>query len=282
MANFLASESARMLRGLASVISPAPDTASSVEYRIDDLAAAAGVSVRNVRVYQDRGLLPPPRKQGRTGWYSESHLSRLNLIGRMLDRGYTFATISELLTAAQYGMRVEDVLDVEKLDVSGPGYSETTSVDEAGLREIFGTEQFDENLQTALDNGLVKREGNRFRVANARLLEAATLFFQAGVPMAEILDQAAGVRTDLRDVADRFVKLVTDRYLPGGNGAPVYLDEQTVGEMAQLVNSARAMVHDVVQSLLVDAMEEAIGTALEQAAQRLATSADVTGSAQAG
>ncbi|MGZ6833811.1 MAG: MerR family transcriptional regulator, partial [Mycobacteriaceae bacterium] len=66
------------------------------EYRIDDLARLAGTTVRNVRVYQDRGLLPGPRKQGRTGWYSESHLARLKLIGRLLDRGYTFATIGEL------------------------------------------------------------------------------------------------------------------------------------------------------------------------------------------
>ena len=86
------------------------------EYRIDDLAREAGVSVRNVRVYQDRGLLPPPRKVGRTGWYDESHLARLQMISRMLDRGYTFVTISELLTAAQYGLRVEDVLGTEDPD----------------------------------------------------------------------------------------------------------------------------------------------------------------------
>ena len=86
---------------------------SMKEYRIDDLAQEARVSVRNVRVYQDRGLLPPPRKVGRAGWYNEEHLIRLNLIGRMLDRGYTFATISELLTAAQYGLHVKDVLETD-------------------------------------------------------------------------------------------------------------------------------------------------------------------------
>src|SRR3954467_12126134 len=54
------------------------------------------MTVRNVRVYQDRGLLPPPRRQGRIGLYSDEHLARLRLIGRLLDRGYTFATIGEL------------------------------------------------------------------------------------------------------------------------------------------------------------------------------------------
>lgn len=80
------------------------------EYRINDLAQVSGVSVRNIRVYQDRGLLPAPTIRGRTGWYSDEHLVRLNLISRMLERGYTFATISELLHAAHYGMKVEHVL----------------------------------------------------------------------------------------------------------------------------------------------------------------------------
>src|SRR5204863_6803631 len=65
------------------------------EYRIDDLARAAGTTVRNVRVYQDRGLLPPPRREGRTGLYGEPHLARLRLIGQLLEKGYTFAHIAE-------------------------------------------------------------------------------------------------------------------------------------------------------------------------------------------
>ena len=80
------------------------------EFRINELAQVSGVSVRNIRVYQDRGLLPPPTIRGRTGCYSDEHLVPLNLISRMLERGYTFATISELLHAAHYGMKVEHVL----------------------------------------------------------------------------------------------------------------------------------------------------------------------------
>jgi DNA-binding transcriptional MerR regulator len=41
------------------------------EYRVAEVARLAGMTVRNVRVYQDRGLLPPPRRQGRIGLYSD-------------------------------------------------------------------------------------------------------------------------------------------------------------------------------------------------------------------
>ena len=51
-----------------------------------------------------------PVIKGRTGWYPDQHLIRLNLISRMLERGYTFATIGELLAAAHHGMTVEHVL----------------------------------------------------------------------------------------------------------------------------------------------------------------------------
>ena len=62
------------------------------EYRIDELARVAGATVRNIRVYQDRGLLPPPRRDGRVGLYTDAHLARLRLIGQLLKRGYTMHT----------------------------------------------------------------------------------------------------------------------------------------------------------------------------------------------
>src|SRR5438477_13008706 len=63
---------------------------------IDELARAAGTTVRNVRVYQDRGLLPPPERRGRLGLYRPDHLRRLRLVLRMLGRGYPLAAIREL------------------------------------------------------------------------------------------------------------------------------------------------------------------------------------------
>src|ERR1700749_3486417 len=83
------------------------------EYRIDELARVADATVRNIRVYQDRGLLPPPRRDGRVGIYTDAHLARLRLIGQLLKRGYTFATISELLTVWQRGGDIAEILDLE-------------------------------------------------------------------------------------------------------------------------------------------------------------------------
>src|SRR5689334_12317394 len=69
---------------------PSPRAArGGKEYTVDELARAAETTVRNVRAYQDRGLLAPPERRGRSGIYTDSHLSRLRIIGQLLERGYT-------------------------------------------------------------------------------------------------------------------------------------------------------------------------------------------------
>src|SRR5690348_735481 len=51
-----------------------------VAYRVEELAAAAGVSVELVRSYQTKGLLDPPRRDGRVALYDDRHLERLHAI----------------------------------------------------------------------------------------------------------------------------------------------------------------------------------------------------------
>lgn len=81
--------------------------------RIEELAAASGATVRNIRVYQEKGLLPAPVRQGRAALYGPEHRHRLLLILRLLDRGYTFATIDELFTAERHGLSLTELLEVE-------------------------------------------------------------------------------------------------------------------------------------------------------------------------
>ncbi|HET9771126.1 MAG TPA: MerR family transcriptional regulator, partial [Acidimicrobiia bacterium] len=85
-----------------------------MELTIDELARTAGTSVRNVRVYQDRGLLPPPERRGRLGVYGPDHLRRLKLVLRMLDRGYPLAAIRELIEAWEDRRDIASVLGLEE------------------------------------------------------------------------------------------------------------------------------------------------------------------------
>ena len=79
--------------------------------RIEELAEDSGTTVRNIRVYQERGLLPAPVRRGRTAFYGPDHKNRLNQILRLLDRGYTFATIEELFIAERHGFTLSELLN---------------------------------------------------------------------------------------------------------------------------------------------------------------------------
>src|SRR5213076_2918063 len=72
-------------------------TAVPDEMTIDELARESGMTVRNIRAYQSRGLLPPPEVRARTGFYGPDHVSRLRLIAEMRAEGMNLRTIKRVL-----------------------------------------------------------------------------------------------------------------------------------------------------------------------------------------
>jgi DNA-binding transcriptional MerR regulator len=71
---------------------------SDVRYRADELATELGISVQVLRSYQSKGLIPPPRHEGRVAWYGAYHRDRLVRIRHLKDRGYSLRMIAETLT----------------------------------------------------------------------------------------------------------------------------------------------------------------------------------------
>jgi DNA-binding transcriptional MerR regulator len=64
---------------------------------IDQLAERSGITVRNIRFYAGRGLLPPPQLRGRTGLYGPDHLARLELVSELSALGFTLSAIESHL-----------------------------------------------------------------------------------------------------------------------------------------------------------------------------------------
>jgi hypothetical protein len=56
-------------------------------YTIDELAAAVGMTPRNVRAYRTKGLLPPPVRDGRVSRYRTAHLRRLRDVRALREAG---------------------------------------------------------------------------------------------------------------------------------------------------------------------------------------------------
>ena len=75
------------------------------ELTVDQLAARVGMTVRNIRAYAGRGLLPPPRLVGRTGYYGPQHVAHLTLVRELLGQGYTLAAVQKAVARRTAGER---------------------------------------------------------------------------------------------------------------------------------------------------------------------------------
>ncbi len=56
---------------------------------LDELTERVSMSVRNIRFYTTKGLVPPPVRRGRSGYYSADHVARLQLVRELQEHGFT-------------------------------------------------------------------------------------------------------------------------------------------------------------------------------------------------
>ncbi|WP_435600883.1 MerR family transcriptional regulator [Streptomyces sp. C10-9-1] len=234
----------------------APAAGEGFGYRIDDLARLSGATARTIRGYQDRGLLPRPERRGRSNLYGAVHLDRLGRIADLLDRGYTLASIKELLDAWDEGRGLGGVLGLAA-EVAGPWSEEEEGrVTRAELAEAFGAGSHGALIAQALRLGVLERipgEPDAFRVPSPQELSVAVELHAAGVPLTAIAVQLAEVRELVEHLAARLLEFTTEhvfgRFL--ADGPPT--DEQAT-EAAGLVRRLRPLARRTVDAELARAM----------------------------
>ncbi|WP_371670830.1 MerR family transcriptional regulator [Streptomyces sp. NBC_00289] len=174
------------------------------EYRMEELAVEAGITVRTLRFYRERKLIHPPRREGRIAWYDDSHLARLRTISALLERGHTLNGIAELAEAFDHGRDVGDLLGL-----GVPTEEEPVRLTPEELAARFEGEVTPENLAAALDLGYLGTDGKEIVHISRRLLDVSSALVREGIPLAEVL--AAGVR--VREHADALAELFADLVL---------------------------------------------------------------------
>lgn len=198
--------------------SDAREQLEAMEYTIDELARAADTTVRNVRAYQDRGLMDPPERRGRVGIYTQAHLGRLKLISHLLGRGYTLANVQELLRALVDGQELRAILGLEKAINSPWSTEKPQHYSYLSLVRMFGTAISVEALNKAVALGLLEADGLGYNCKSPRLLEAGAAFAKAGFPLGDVLQVIDMARPLLQQVSDKLIGLAVgelDRYGDG-------------------------------------------------------------------
>ncbi|MEV0219403.1 MerR family transcriptional regulator [Streptomyces sp. NPDC050704] len=232
------------------------DESGAVAYRIEDLAHHSGATVRTIRAYQDRGLLPRPERRGRANVYSDAHLARLRQIADLLDRGYTLASIKELLEAWDAGRGLGGVLGLVA-EVDGPWTDEeAVRISRAELDERFGGDPDDAAVADAVELGVLERvpgQEDTFLVPSPQELAVAAELYEAGVPLSAISGHLRELRTQVEHIAARFLEFTTEhvfaRYL--GEHPPT---DAEAAEAAALVRRLRPLAQQTVDAELARAM----------------------------
>ncbi|GAA1901177.1 MerR family transcriptional regulator [Lapillicoccus jejuensis] len=179
------------------------------ELTVDELAAQTGMTVRNVRAYSSRGLLPPPRLEGRTGYYGPDHVARLTLVREMLDQGYTLAAAEKLITAAP-GSGTQALGLYHALMSPWDGVEEEV-VEPRSLAREAGIAYDPELVRRLVDLDLAtETEDLRLRIANPTLVRAGLRVIAAGVPAERVLDIVPTLRGHADAVSRLFVQLIWD------------------------------------------------------------------------
>jgi DNA-binding transcriptional MerR regulator len=136
-----------------------------MEMRVEQLSVRSGVSVDTIRYYQSKGLLDPPRREGRVAWYDDGHLDRLDRVRALQQRGFTLATIVRLVTG-----------DLDAADEALLG-------ELAGVDESFTGSGSTHHRQTG-QGGPAPSDEAEGRVHGGRVFTIDELAVETGVPLA--------------------------------------------------------------------------------------------------
>ncbi|MEU2428066.1 MerR family transcriptional regulator [Streptomyces sp. NPDC007861] len=189
---------------------------------MEELAEEAGITVRTLRFYRERGLIPPPRREGRIAWYDAHHLARLRTIAALLERGHTLSGIADLAAAFDSGRDVGEVLGLGE-----PTEETPVRLTPEELADYFEGEVTPENLAAALDLGYLATDGDEIVHISRRLLDVSSALVKEGVPLAAVLAAGREVRTH----ADALARLFTDLLREHAS------DEQDIARLRPLAKS---------------------------------------------
>jgi DNA-binding transcriptional MerR regulator len=229
------------------------------EYRIDELARVAGTTTRNVRAYQERGLLPPPRREGRVGIYSETHLARLRLITSLHERGYTSAQIVELIAGWEQGRNLGDVLGLETALNSPwtdeiPTYTPRADLDAFLATAVPDPADVPAVFARAVRLGVVKPEGDRCLIPSPQLIGTLVELVGRGFRLVDVLALHERIAPAIDEVARSMVEAGAARLIEEHGDAWLPVGAE-VGEVSALLARLRQLAMSSVQGLLGHAME---------------------------
>jgi len=224
------------------------------EMTIEELATASQLTVRNIRAYQSRGILTPPRMQGRKGFYGLDHLQRLKHVAELQRRGYSLAAIQDILAGIDPSMSAvlrawKDqnpmILSQREFEESFPFFHENQSL-----------------LQRMMDAGHVEIRDEKVVVTWPAIFEVANTLHNMGAVLEPLVSLMGRTQCALQEVARDVLHTFINDVLHKREDT----DDPEV--VARIVTDLRPQVLAAMRSLFSHAIESNITTLLQQTREK--------------
>ena len=237
---------------------------------IDELARETGMTVRNIRAHQSRGLLPPPEVRARTGYYGPEHAARLRLIQELQGNGYNLAAIKDLLDRS--GGSAEQILGFTQTLLAPNDAEQPEVVDLDGARAAVRRRRRRASCsrRPSVSGLVVPLGGGRYEVPSPTVLRAGEAVLALGIPLDKALDIVERLTKNADRVSETFVRIFFEQvWKPFDEaGRP----EAEWAEVRETLEQLRPLVSDayvaILQQRTARGVERAFGQALERHAKR--------------
>ncbi|CAM05541.1 DNA-binding transcriptional MerR regulator [Saccharopolyspora erythraea NRRL 2338] len=224
------------------------------ELTIDELAARAGVTVRTVRFYSSRGLLPPPRLRGRLGLYGGDHLARLDLIRDLQALGFTLSAIERHLERIPADATPED-LALQRALLAPWTRDQSEDLDRHELNQRAGRHLDDELIEQLVALGVLERlpeDPDRLRLPSTAMLGVGLQILDLGLPL-EMLVQAKGI------VEQHTTQIAVElRELFAANVLRPYVERGRPEQERERVRAATDQLRPLTIQVLVNGFQRAV------------------------
>jgi DNA-binding transcriptional MerR regulator len=229
--------------------------AASGEYRIDDLARLAGTTTRNIRVYRDRGLLPPPLRVGRIALFNDTHLTRLRLITSMLDRGYTIAHVREMLSAWEEGRNLGDVLGLESAIVGTWTTEKPQTMPLVEAERLVNDARAFERL---LALQVIRVDGEQATITRPKLIEAFNEIRGYGISTDKLIDLHEQILPKIDEISDMLVRAGAEHVMHRIKPGEALPADAEIAELITMLVRFRTQAVATVTATLASSIESTI------------------------
>lgn len=177
-------------------------------FTIEVLARRTGMTVRALRSWNSKGLLPSAEIRGRTGYYHDEHVRRVERVRALIGEGYNLGVIAKMLAAAD---DEESVVAFAQAVVTSHGdRDEQMVVSAAEITAPWEDEVPDGFIADLVALGLLEPVGDStYEVASPRLFRITERLAAEGIPAAAVLD----VTRELSSESDRIATAYLDLFI---------------------------------------------------------------------